>query len=807
VTRVTTSTPLLWEEAPRPDGMPPPLGRETVTDRVHREVQRAIQWAAHNDPGDPNPPECDGPPRLAVVVIPPGLGKTRAYLETLPRTPVNTGFTSGMDAAGNLTFTTPPGAHRGILPFGCVRAWVYCALSHDDLDERTSEYTTERGVEPFRIEDGLRRYAGGSDAVGKLVDELSAYRKLAWDTKKWKAQLRRRGDLPPSDAARPGEGQPVFAPTSALASKGLLPDVVAVVDEQPPFVETAEISTREIEAWGAPRVDQEYSAWASAHRPAIELVQRTIQRAMEVWAARPPEKRRYPKYFYGPDLESFIRSVGTEADLNAALATVGAHPPEPDLDDVVNGICRAEDYPRFDAPQVIRAVLSPGVPEGSAPLEPADWTGAAIKVWDIGRHTKTGEMRTGAALVVGRRWSSQVEHRAGIVVLDGTGSLLEGAYRAAWPDREVRFFRVEIPPRCPEATTRIHWPTRGLAKSAYLYPTANHKTGREIENAVPLERWLREGLNACERHRTRVGRPLRLGIIAPKRIEEILLAAARLAVPSAKRRDAEEVERDKALLACNVADRLTKRLAFGYECGLIEEVVIRYQMAVRGSNLLEACDALLLLPATPDIGMMEFQAYILGIDGNTYIRDLEVAETLQEMERLRTVRATSDHPKLIFYAGRAWHASWGEHETLPDAPHGGTVPTVEADAVRLAVARCMEEVGCVSSSFVRWLAEAVVQHAALPPELAWAATRSELRYVLKVSDPTIDRAVSREAADAPRVDVSDPTRSTGGRWSWRERRPGGAAAMTAVIRAWTARQPGPNERAAEQRLITSIGRE
>jgi len=579
------------------------------------------------------------------------------------------------------------------------------------------------------------------------------------------------------------------------------------LDEAPPLLNVMQIKPAQIELLTSQSSLEELNQWLQARRRAGEI----IVAAMAILRARrqalPEDDTRYATYVSGDDLQALlVEAAGGEKALIAAVYATPHLAPWTleELEDCDRGsmdvsplglapvtpvfqatpiICNfphkpapappkelarsrqilPRDWPHcfndhFTAALFSEATLTNvSCPSGHTACLVVDGRGKYISVW--------GELR--------RLWSLEVPARPSMIVADATAQFVESAFRTAWPKREIRYFRAEVLPAEPAATTYVWLKPGKTAYSRRALVWRGTKPG-EDERVRPgaIPSIIRLLLTAVEQMSRRQGCGKQLAVIAPKPVARLIRAS----LPDDKSTACDAGKDDKK--AVKPDPRLQAVLRELITSGRTGGLAVTHQGAVSGTNTLESCDALLTMPFFPNLGAVYEDARALGVDPEAYLRGLIDSEMTQESHRLRPLRATMASPKLLMHVGSSDLHDWPLDVEVVEMPAGGPVPSCDASAARFLAEQLIDRHGAVSAAFVRFIASEPDWYACAAGLTAEEAEATVLhaRCSVALSKSTLGRAVKKATPTARLVKLSSPLRN-GGRWVLREVEPFAAAAL------------------------------
>ena len=744
-TWVGAHAPAAWPALSR--ATPPAAPRERCADLAEAQlrlpglVEEAIQWAE------------ELPGRVALLATDPGVGKTRATLYALAR---RTG--------------------RGTL----------LAHSHARLEEREHESDAHGPRRRRRYHGLLSMLDDKGRPVCRYAGALAPWAERGWSIRATACRscTHRTSYAGTGEACRAYEGVTgkgtrfaTHAHAATLGQTGrLLGPIIA--DELPALLSTVVLSAHELVPLTALHVDPDLTAWAAPRAPLARIVMRAARELREkrkgtdrpghAWRLSGQSLRNWLCLAAALELGCGTLPLFGVKDGTAALdATIGKvsrahsaapHPPPPEGPSLREARIRAEHYPHHAIDDALLALTREGV---AAPTPGAT---ACLVADGVGDHVDVRiEWRT---LGFGS-WTDKDLQPLSLVVLDASAPHVEHSIRAALPDREVRMFRLEVTD--PDAVARVYMTTAALTRRS-LFESRRPTTLRERAGPA-IARILR--VTGRKLAAAGLAAPY-LGVITHAPLGRILVDCVRV-LDEDDRCARERLSEAGALrvLAELEALRASHRLS---------KLSVLWYGGQRGSNELEACDALLCLgDPWPDIGSAEEDARALGVGTATHLEGLVGAEVLQALGRARAVRRTPEHPVVLLYAGAVPPGCWvaGTFEVLP-LGDGPTRSEASMDAEDLARAM-VERWGAACPALAHLAADApkiveVLDHRpvtairrspigrsrSMPPTL-------DLGAVGLVSRETLREAFERALGGLTAVTLPSPTAPAGAGRGWRMR--------------------------------------
>ena len=568
---------------------------------------------------DASKPSSNGKPRLICVDVDLGTGKTRKGLEEVIR----------------------------------QSGWIWTGLSHQLLAE-VHERLRDQGIH-WREARGILAWAGKFACKNPRLVEWAAglghspRQVVCSGCPTRKGCVARRGER--------GHGALLTAP-HALAKKLSDQDKVRtgiVYDEQPSLLDVWSVAVEDLtrpilgSLSGAPAVVQ----WAASRQIVADLLQKVAKEAQARWEKSADETAGFDRRWSGADLQILVKDVLAGAPV-------------------------------------------PVVPVGDVPVPDAAGLHAAGKPPEGVPHVRTDEAiegilqgEQGWTLVAGEagariEWRS-IPTRAPVpaVVLDATAHLYADAIRAAWPDHDVEFRRLEVAP-----------PT-GAAKALLKLSSRVSRTRYRLS---PREWWRHMITGISEGVKEHGGSDLKVGVITHQ--------------PAAK-----------------WLDRKPPKIPG------VSKLRTLYYGNCRGSNALEDVDVLVTVgDPVPDLGAIAADAVALDVQPSALAWGLTVAEVTQAQGRARAVRRTAAHPVTLVHVGRC----------RPEGPGwagrflASTVPTVSPQEAVLLMMATFGVVGRGLAQALRDLREEGVVGDL--PDNSRLNTQLELRTSSSNSSPTINLA-------------------------------------------------------------------
>jgi len=708
---------------------------------------------------------------------------------------------------------TPPGVGKSTKAIEKLierRQGSFLTPRHALADEQRDRFTRTSGM-PSRKYDGVYRRLKGTHPV--LARKLRPVQDLGFSVRQY---------VLPDECTQviDGAGEAAFGVHAHLGAipvddhpdplepTKLLPGPV-IIDELPPMLRQVEIPMEQIALLTGEQVGAETESFARGLAPLARVLVRAGKLLTEQRRQQSRRKNRFPARLHGVDLANVLREAagGDHQLLEAARASrpttnagwfppPGMRPlgevyppkkgdynwylqihyahataPAPPIERARSGEISNLTWPHRLTDTAIAALVA-DVPILRMQAPPGYTACLVVSGWG-------GNVRV--AVELRWRWSWSLASRSSMVILDATAHLVEPALRAAWEGREVKFFRLRVVPPEPKATQRVWVQTSRTAysRSALLYPRrGNQPRMLRPRGFGTLVRLLDTsvGLMADAQGPGRT-----LALIVPKDVEPVLRAA--IAVSKGELGGEAPEPAQLELVQGDKARRLVECVRGHLGQGRVEKIRLARQLAVSGTNRLESADALVTMPFSPDIGAVTEDARALGVDSGDLIRGLQDAELVQELHRLRPLRATHAAPKLLIHFGDRLPTDWPTGYTRVQAGGRGPVPAYarrEAENVVAALARAH---GAVSASFIRWAATAPDLYRALPSAHWPLATgvHSKLVAAAALPERTLQRAVIAALPGATARRVANPLPGARGSWTLREVRPGSAAALVNEI--------------------------
>ena len=715
---------------------------EEADKRLPEAFADAMAWTS--SPGDR--------PRAAVLVTPTGLGKSHEMLRQLAK----------QRARKRL---------RGTV----------LAQNHALLDEHEAKA------------DGLgltkrRRYRGllqpRSDGGCIFADALQEWRKAAHHLRSVACYTcpHRENYQGSGKACRAYEGVEgpkggvrfaTHAHAAALGPQGELVGPVIVDELQDLLVERSVDVARDIgrrltaEQWRPALRD-----FLEPRRPLAQAIVRAAAVLHEEWKRTP---QAHPRRVSGEALREAARADGGTALAEGLRAFTLARNEEVALQrvpaptgwEIREGRVSAEDWPLGDTDALLGAFAQEVT--GQSGRRAA----ACLVVSDSGVRMEARWRFPG--------WVDKNNKPVPLVILDATAPAMREALESALSEYEVKFFRLTAPE--PGGSVRRVWISTGGASRKRLiheHDFLTHRGGpmfariaRAIGRALPDER-------------------ASVGFVTHQPIARMIRAA--LDVLDGNDPNGEAAARIEKAGAGAVLEAL-RELRASRRMGHAD---VMHYGASRGSNRFEKFDVVVLIgDPWPDLGATAEAARALGIDPERYAVALRDAETVQALGRARAIRRTPEHPVTLVYVGAEAPAVWAGLDVDTQAlPKGGPQASEATHAAEDLAHQLEARWGAVCPTLVRWLGED-------PSRFAWldgAREQSDVTVeqqvviyscvgllpegVAALAPRTLERAFSRALGDLPTITTGDPTRTTGGRWVWRESHSGAATALEARIRAY-----------------------
>jgi len=554
-----------------------------------------------------------------------------------------------------------------------------------------------------------------------------------------------------------------------------------ILDELPPLRDCWQLEPSSLELLTSRSQLSDLDRWLGERNAAAAVVVQALAILRLRRKNLPADQLAYAERISGKELqELLLEAAGGRHALRAAVAAtphlaarVLLPPPKPDAIFQATPIYPWPDYAPSPAPSLVQ---SGEVQARSWPHRLTDFFHTSLfaeatctRLAPVHRHTAClvvsgrgdracawGELR--------RPWSLDVPRHLSVIVADATATYVEESFEAAWPGRKVRYFRAEVLPAEPRATKRVWLKTSktSYSRRLLLRRSATPGTGAEVKpSAIPaLIRLLLMAVEQMQRH---LGDGRTLAIIAPKPVVSLIEVSMPAEKPGAASlgEDALPSVKPELRLQATLHDLTTS--------GRLGGLVTAHQGATSGTNDLEASDALLTMPFTPNLGDVFEDARALDVDPEGHLDGLRNVELVQASHRLRPLRATMDSPKLLLHIGALDPPDWPLDVEVVAMPAGGPVPTSGTSAARVLAEQLMVRHRAVSAALIRLIAadpEWYTRAAGLTAEEAVGAV-SLARCALTLSKRSLERAVKKATPTAWLVRPSSPLRG-GGRWPMRE---------------------------------------
>ncbi len=617
-----------------------------------------------------------------------------------------------------------------------------------------------------------------------------------------------RAPPPPPGAAQEGE---VARPGSSGGENRAPLYAPIFIDEAPQLVEVVKLTHSQLTRFTVTHADGPLDAFLRARRPLLAILGAACDLAAR--RDRPSTARHgpHPRYIHGQRLAALMEeAAGSQTALEAAFRTCPATarwfeptaaeeggwwvrldlggrgpalyerwPPLPRAEDARRGAVRWWQWPParidFMLAAVAKEVLGarwPSARDGAGTTTWREFSGvASLAVADSGPRRRV--------LVEARStWNPRALGDSSFVILDATAPWTFEALGAAWPGRRVKLFPLHVAPNNPDDVKYVQLETgRGsLSRRSLLrLPRRNGERGAlSKRGAAALVRVI---IAAADQLHHSLGAAGRLVVFVPKSVRLALQAAAHLAQCELLGRQPHRRCRP-GIVVRGGTSRVQATISDLYRRGVVRRIAFASQGNTRGSNRFEKFHAALTLPFCPNIGAVNEDARALGIDADLLRSGLAEAELEQEWQRIRAVRATESHRKLVMHAGPVPPASWPTRFTVIQLPGGGRIPSDQSAAVEGVVRRLLHRHRAVGAAFAEWVIADVVRYEAVfgpSPGLAQDAAVAR-----GAGDRMVQRVVGRVARPGAPVRVPNPLGGRG-RWTLRELADGAAMALAASV--------------------------
>ena len=779
-----------WEYFPRAATLLParfqpvsPIPARLAADAVRRAVSEAIDFTA------------GGPGRVAVVAVTPGGGKTQEALAQTRERGVGTLLAPSYRLRDE---------HHGV--------WVASGGPPTRMLSGTVHELRQAGSPlASRLEAWSRhgyppRWLLGDDDVpaANRGDETVAFGVHAHlslipveTVPPPPVEVAQEGDVARPGSRGNGNRAPLYAPI--------------FIDEAPQLVEVARLTRPQLSRFAATHADADLDAFLSARRPLLTILATACDLAARHDRASSAGQGPHPRYIHEQPLAALMEeAAGSRTALESAFRAcpatarwfdptaaeeggwwvrldLGARgpaiyerwPPLPRAEDARRGAVRWWQWPParldFILAAVAREVLGTRWPWARDCAGTTTWRefrGVASLVV-AGRGPRRGVLIEARSM-----WKPRALGDDSLVILDATATWTYEALVAAWPERRVKPIHINVIPDNPDHVRHVHLLVgRGcLSRRSLLH--FPHRSGERValskRGAAALVRVI---IAAADRLRDSLGGPGRLVVFVPKSVRLPLHAAAHLAKCESRGRQPHRRCRPE-LVARGGTTRVHAAIADLYRRGVLRRIAFASQGNTRGSNRFEKFDAALTLPFCPNIGAVNEDARALDVDGGLLLSGLAESELEQEWHRIRPVRATDGHRKLVMHAGASPPASWPAGFTTIELPNGGPIPSSQGAAVQRVVRCLLGRHRAVGAAFAAWVIADLRRYEVVFGPYPGLAQDAAVACGAGVR--MIQRAVSRQAWLGAAVRVPNPLGERG-RWTLRELADGAATALAASV--------------------------
>jgi len=686
--------------------------------------------------------------RCAVLVSPPGLGKTREALRHLA-------------------------LHQS--------KGTFLAASHSDLDSRLKE-ADELGLKQPRRCWGLASAPGpdGKPAC-RYLEAIKAAGQRGYSPRKLVCNAcphRKNYDgagkaCPAYNPEKPLNLQTLLTVQALAPFMGSSLRQPIIVDELPALLLTRTISLEELAAVTMEHPDRRLAEWSEKLAPLV----RPLVRAMRFLSERPRLSPRYGDRLSGRELAELLRDPGTEELKNALCALPkkprqeGPPPPRGKRLDASTWTAA----PRGDLDSMMLAFAEEVTTARPDLLTRSPHRQGAKACLAAHRKSVRLEVRTSPL----DAWRNENGKLASFVLLDATGARTEAEMKGALRGREVRYFTLPPVTEEPEAVSRMFIRTGALVRRNLLAPDGA-MSDRGFKALARILHHLGRSLRQS-------GQNLSLGLISHKPVSALLRDCW-----DALNGDTKTGER---IISAGGASVLAE-LQTWREKRLVGEVTFGHFGAIRGANEFRNLHALALL-GTPwaNRGAVEEDARALGVDPQAHATALAQAELEQALGRAREIRRTADAPVLLLHYGKQPPACWKKRRYEVDAlPAGGPMPKEAMQEASDLAELVLESMGACCVPFLRFILEnpTLIRDVYKPDTTAINIdldSRS-VRVIASLNERTLRRVVSPLLSHLPKVSTANPLRTgkAPGSWLWSERQPGAARKITGKLESWLKRE-------------------
>lgn len=322
-------------------------------------------------------------------------------------------------------------------------------------------------------------------------------------------------------------------------------------------------------------------------------------------------------------------------------------------------------------------------------LFPPDFAGQTDNVWlEVGPEGHS-------VFKIARTLGPLLPRARPTVILDGTALLLPEVYRAALAPLDVSVRSFAVGPRDPDAIRRLHLKVgRGaLSRRQMFFPGMKSPAAVKTQRVVPpLVRIIRRASEACRTDIVSSAcRPAKVVWIVAKDLVAPLqrcveVASAHVPLP------------DELVAWARVVSALRR----SFQQGHVGEWSLAHQGAVRGSNEWEDHDAVIVMPYSPNLGVMWRLAAMHAVHPDQVSWGFAQAELLQELARVRPLSASIDAPRLLISVSQEAPYGWKEAGFTPRSMGRGPLrkdAALEAEELFRAL---VDAFGCAMAGLPAW---------------------------------------------------------------------------------------------------------
>lgn len=674
---------------------------------------------------------------VAIVVVPPGLGKTQEELKDVV-----------------------------LLESGTLLGPSHRLLDQSEAKAKALGLTSvrrPRGVLSVLDEKGKQVCARAAEIHPWVAQGLKARKQICPECPDGKNYRGTRTRCV-AWAYRSGEGAtlaphalaPILGPNGKIEGDFSL-------DECPSLVTTEKLELQMLKTLWMRHDASDLHAWCAARQPFAEIV---LKAAADLLHGDDPDEARW---FTVRTVDSALRArlvdaAGGEEPLAAAIAALASahvHAPTPsapsgreifdgatfmnrprlDLDVILLSLAKEGTADAVDGESACIAVGNAPVPEGDegdgVPIKRATWIEYRYRLFND--------------------WTDDNGAPLSMVILDATAPLMVEAIRASLAKSSVKLFELAVP-EVKGAVERISCRMSGLTRRALF-----GRSGRTARLARRADASLSALLGYLA---AKCGAGEKVGLVTHKPLALLLRKCVAVL--------AEDDEKQTAFAKAHRCPRTLEALSWLRERADISEERMLWFGNQRGSNALETCriEAVLGDPWT-ELGAAREDGRTLGIDGDFYARALLDVELTQTLGRSREVRRTLENPVTLIHFGKQPPVAWSNIATV-EVPHraGGPVPS-RAAILAEQVAREMIDTWGVASPELAKLCVLVPAVAAalssahrlrLGPNDTYRTIRAEdLSEIVPLQHRRLQDAFARSAESVGAFMRANPTGHRG-RW-------------------------------------------